>query len=268
MSMKPHKLPNPRPTGINARAEPVTLAWIRSNCEEVPSVLGSPCWVWLGAQTRAGYGGVSFEGRTTYTHNVTCLLVGRPRPVNLNSEHLCRNRLCCRPEHVEFVSTRGSVKLPNPRPNSGTEPVTLAWIRSNCEIVPGELASLCWVWLGAQYKTGYGSVGFEGKGHRTHVVTCVLVGRVRPAGFDSDHLCRNRLCCRPKHIEFVTRRVNALRGLAHTFIDGKCPRCGLPGEYMRDIKGFEGRSLTCRPCNAKRVRDSRLRKRLCALAIV
>lgn len=38
-----------------------------------------------------------------------------------------------------------------------------------------------------------------------------LCGSV-PVGLELDHLCRNRRCVRPSHLEPVTRQVNILRG--------------------------------------------------------
>src|SRR5699024_8246546 len=45
--------------------------------------------------------------------------------------------------------------------------------------------------------------------HRT--MYQAVIGPV-PAGLDLDHLCRNRACCNPAHLEPVTRQTNLLRG--------------------------------------------------------
>lgn len=41
----------------------------------------------------------------------------------------------------------------------------------------------------------------------------LFVGPI-PDGYELDHLCRNRGCVNPAHLEAVTHRVNVLRGLA------------------------------------------------------
>jgi hypothetical protein len=67
-----------------------------------------------------------------------------------------------------------------------------------------EVEDGCWVWgrgLGNQI-TGYA--------HRAAYEAAY--GSV-PPGLELDHLCRNRLCIRPDHLEAVTRRVNIMRGL-------------------------------------------------------
>lgn len=68
----------------------------------------------------------------------------------------------------------------------------------------------CWLWSGP-VTAGYSKAWFDGKsitGHRlmyTHYVGVV------PAGLQLDHLCRNRLCVNPYHLEPVTSRENNLR---------------------------------------------------------
>lgn len=65
----------------------------------------------------------------------------------------------------------------------------------------------CAVWLGPLGSTGYGSFSWDGYvGPAFHF----LVGGPVP-GMEWDHLCRNRLCVNPEHLEPVTGSVNALR---------------------------------------------------------
>lgn len=71
----------------------------------------------------------------------------------------------------------------------------------------------CWEWTGALFQgTGYGQVWADGTTRLAHrVVYELLVGPI-PVGLDLDHLCRNRSCVNPAHLEPVTRRVNVQRG--------------------------------------------------------
>lgn len=64
------------------------------------------CWVWQKSQVGAGYGGISFNGRKTTTHRLSYILFKGPIPVGLEIDHLCRNRLCCNPEHLEAVTRK------------------------------------------------------------------------------------------------------------------------------------------------------------------
>lgn len=80
----------------------------------------------------------------------------------------------------------------------------------------------CWVWLGTKNSDGYGKtlVGRtkRGKGAQpvrryAHRVAFFLAGGTLPEGADLDHLCRNRACVNPAHLEPVSRKENVARGL-------------------------------------------------------
>lgn len=69
----------------------------------------------------------------------------------------------------------------------------------------------CWLWTAAT-TNGYGK--FNGwRAHRWAYVTAY--GDI-PDGLVLDHLCRNRACVRPDHLEAVTIRTNILRGESMT----------------------------------------------------
>lgn len=69
----------------------------------------------------------------------------------------------------------------------------------------------CWEWLGYTHK-GYGQIDIAG---RTRVVHEVMfehfVGPV-PEGLELDHVCRNRRCANPNHLEVITHQENVRRG--------------------------------------------------------
>jgi len=72
----------------------------------------------------------------------------------------------------------------------------------------------CWDWQGSVLPTGYGCIRDGRQSLYTHRVAYEFAhGEKIPAGSHTDHLCRNRRCCNPAHLEIVTPRENALRGV-------------------------------------------------------
>lgn len=71
----------------------------------------------------------------------------------------------------------------------------------------------CWIWQKYCNPDGYGVVGGPNKStFRTHRLTyCIFKGPLTE-GLEIDHLCRNRACCNPDHLEEVTHQENSRRG--------------------------------------------------------
>jgi hypothetical protein len=80
-----------------------------------------------------------------------------------------------------------------------------------------DLVTGCHNFTGAIDRAGYGRVGLGPRGTGigyTHRVMYEAAKGPIPAGLHIDHLCRNRACCNPAHLEAVTQAVNNARAAA------------------------------------------------------
>lgn len=71
----------------------------------------------------------------------------------------------------------------------------------------------CMRWIGAIKSNGYGVMSIAGKNQHAHRVALLLSGQDLTPGMVVDHLCRNRWCVNPEHLEMVTKSENAVRGI-------------------------------------------------------
>lgn len=120
----------------------------------------------------------------------------------------------------------------------------------------------CWEWMGQRTTGGYGVLSVKGRMHMTHrLVYEVLVGPI-PVGLQIDHLCRNRACCRPDHLEPVTAKVNSERGMR-----AQAEECKYGHPFSGDNLGFRKQSryphlvarvcLTCQRDRGRRGQEKR-----------
>jgi len=117
----------------------------------------------------------------------------------------------------------------------------------------------CWEWIASLIGGGYGQYKVEGRPVYAHRFAYeALVGPI-PDGLELDHLCRNRACVNPDHLEAVSHRTNTLRGVslpAQRAAKTHCP-AGHPYAGTNLALSRRGERL-CRAC--RRAHSARYRR--------
>ncbi len=115
----------------------------------------------------------------------------------------------------------------------------------------------CWLWPGWLCH-GYGEVSIKGRKQRAHRWAYELLVGPIPTGLHIDHLCRNRACVNPAHLEPVTNFENTLRGQHPIGVAKRRETCinGHPWTEENTTWWSNGRrngtqriSRKCRECN-------------------
>ncbi len=213
-------------------------------------VTGAPCDrppVWLNLMRRLNVA------------NNTCSIDGCWQAV--------RARGWCNKHYLRW-SRYGSTEI-NLRPELSMSVEQRFWIKVNKDgpipVCRSDLGP-CWVWTGklsTGARGGYGHLRIGNSNPPAHRVAYELLVGPIPAGLVIDHLCRNRACVNPAHLEPVTNRENLLRGVGAPASHARKTHCIHNHEFTPENTrlGLNGRRQ-CRTCETTRWGPQRRLRRL------
>lgn len=126
-------------------------------------------------------------------------------------------------------------------------------------------SSSCWSWKAYVNRGGYGVFTINRHKILAHRVAFELVRGHISEGLVIDHLCRNRACVNPSHMEPVTQKTNVLRGGGIAAQFAKRTSCVNGHRWSKDnLYKTTGKRTgrTCGACGRESSRKYALKKRV------
>ena len=209
------------------------------------------CWYLTGRARENGYGTMQLNGMRVSGHRFAYAAFVGDVPADREIDHLCRDRACVNPDHLDLVSRRENLRR---RDDAGLPLGHLPVIdrlkaRRRLDAEGG-----CWLWTGARVR-GYGVATIDNKTQYVHRVAYeLLVGPILPE-HTLDHLCRRVRCFNPAHLEPVSRAENARRMPGEGRRRRTCRNGHIGEEVGRNPDG------SCGACHPERARTGPPRPR-------
>ena len=117
----------------------------------------------------------------------------------------------------------------------------------------------CWIWISYIGRDGYGRFNINSTKIPAHRFSYELFKGDIPIGLELDHLCRNRACVNPEHLEPVTHQINILRGIGTAAINARKTHCPQGHPYSGDNLRTYQSGRMCRICNRLHTQESNRR---------
>ena len=122
----------------------------------------------------------------------------------------------------------------------------------------------CWQWTGPVDKDGYGKLSIRRNGidqhWRAHRWVYSLSKNLQDQ--DLDHLCQNKQCVNPDHLQHVDVRTNNIRSNGPSGINHRKTHCNRGHEFSKKNTYYDKRGWRqCKTCNKLRMRTRRAKDR-------
>ena len=220
----------------------------------------SGCWIWQGAKGPAGYGVVftKIGGRSpeqqSAAHRIAYESAVGSIPDGLHIDHLCRNRACCNPAHLEPVEqTENSRRAARPR---GTHcGKGHPFEGDNLYIVPSTGAQNCWTCIRG-YRNGKGLLYTRDRTHcpQGHEYTVENTYRNPRTGDRQCVTCRNDR----DHIRNQAKSKERQARNPDWVAPGDRTSCPQGHEYTEENTRINKGARQCRFCDRERARKKRM----------